>query len=527
VSNYLPVDEPVGGPGSEPQPSQRYLGGFVSLHYVVKAISRRKRVWITLAVVGLLVGMSLHVVVPRKFAAESTLYLDHNPNDDPARDMATDVALLQSEVVAQLVINKLHLQTTAQKLTGQYAGVATTDNILEVTFEAPTPSEAVSRANALDTEFLQFRSQLFQRQNTAVVNTLAAQVTTVENEANSDPSQRTADQDQANNLNATILSDDQITTSVIRDSSVVGGATAITHSAVKVFLADGASGLIGGLVLGVGLVALMAIASDRIRLRHEVAAAVGAPVELSVSKFGRMRVMRKRRLRRRLSNPGRPVELMTRHLRTVVHSGTQPKRLAIIPIDSLEPSALSVAILAGRLAVFEGKRVMVVDLSPDRVLGELLGVSEHETRIMFVKGAWVPMLVAVPPGDEPVEMSTIEPPASDSDADGNPDTAWTSPQVVLVLSTLDLGLGASHLASVADEAIIIVTAGRSNAVEIRSTADVIRAAGLTVRGAILVGSDNNDDSTGIMPNGRHAGDSPDGGDELVESPPFASASERH
>ena len=66
----------------------------------------------------------------------------------------------------------------------------------------------------------------------------------------------------------------------------------IVHSALKVLLVDGASGLIGGLALGLGLLAVMAIASDRIRQRDEVADALGAPVELSVGRFGRFRVMR-------------------------------------------------------------------------------------------------------------------------------------------------------------------------------------------------------------------------------------------
>ena len=201
----------------------------------------------------------------------------------------------------------------------------------------------------------------------------------------------------------------------------------------------------------------------------------------------------------------------------------------MISVDSLEPSALSVAILAGRLAVFEGKRVMVVDLSPGRVLGELLGVSEPETRIMFVKGAWVPMLVSVPQDDDPIEMASIELPETDGETDGAPGPTWTSPEVVLVLSTLDLGIGATHLARVADEAVVVVTAGRSSAAEIRSTAELIRAAGLTVRGAILVGADRNDESVGVIRTSKHAGNVPDGIEGFMETPPFVSytAAEHH
>jgi len=214
---------------------------------------------------------------------------------------------------------------------------------------------------------------------------------------------------------------------------------------------------------------------------------------------------------------------MTRQLRAVVHSGSAPKRLAVISVDSLEPAALSVAILAGRLAVFEGKRVMVVDLSPGRVLGELLGVSTPETRVMFVKGAWVPMLVAVANDDDPMGVTTIELPQQDNGPDDTPGPSWTSPEVVLVFSSMDLGIGANHLATVADEATVVVTAGRSSAAEIRSTAELIRSAGLNLRGGILVGADKNDESVGLVKTGKDASVT-DGLDVIIESPPFASAS---
>jgi capsular polysaccharide biosynthesis protein len=479
-----------------------------------------------------LVGMSLHVVIPRKYSAQTELLLSHNPADDPTRDMATDVALLQSEAVAQKVISDLHLQTTAEKLTGQYSGVATTDEVLDITFNAPTESEAVTRATVLANEFLSFRKKLFSAQNSNVVSIINNQIASLQTQDNSSTitaAQKTQNQTQINTLNQTIQQDDETLFEINGASKVLAGATPIVHSATKVLLVDSASGLIGGLALGLGLLAVLAIASDRIRQRSEFADALGAPVELSVGRFGRFKIMRTRRLRRRLSRPGRPVELMCRQLRADVHSGPAPKRLAVISVDTLEPSALSVAILAGRLAVFEGKRVMVMDLSPGRVLGELLGVSEPETRIMFVKGAWVPMLVSVPHDDDPIEMASIELPETDGETDGAPGPTWTSPEVVLVLSTLELGIGATHLARVADEAVVVVTAGRSSAAEIRSTAELIRAAGLTVRGAILVGADKNDESVGVIRTSKHAGNVPDGIDGFMETPPFVSytAAERH
>jgi capsular polysaccharide biosynthesis protein len=538
--SYLAVDEPLGGPNSEALPAPRFTGQFVSLHYVVKALARRRKLWITLAAVGLIAGACLHLVIPPKYSAETTLLLNHNPADDPTKDMATDVALLESEAVAQQVINGLHLKgITAQKLTGQYSGTAVTDQVLTISVEAPTSTEAVQRANALAHDFLVFRSLImtaesnnevaslqdqidgFQKQ----INTLTSEINGLGNPAPGSAvyatyenynGQKTQDLNEIGTLQSAISSDQQNTDFVVGTSRVIATATAVTHSKLKTWIADGGSGLVAGLAIGLGIIIFMAIASDRIRQRGEFAAALGAPVELSVGKFRTIRVFRKRRLRRRLSHPGRPVELMAKHLRSVVLSGPNPKKLAVVSMETLDAAALSLAILAGRLAVFEGKRVMVIDLSPRRVLGELLGVASGETRIVFVKGAWVPVLVAVPSEDDPI----VDLPRQD--VEGASAQTWTSPEVVLVFDAIDPGIGAGHLGSAADEAVVVGTAGRSNAAQVRATSEMLRAAGLHMRSAILVGADRNDDSLGLVPVDQQARSVSEALDALMETS-FASA----
>lgn len=529
MTDYLPVDEPLGGPGGEPQPSRRYMGGFVSLHYVAKALGRRKAVWITLAVVGIVFGASLPKIIPAKYSAVSTLYLTQNPNDDPVRDMATDVALLESEAVAKKVVDKLHLSVTPQKLTSSYTGDAVTGNVLQITLSAPSSAEAVRRLDTLDDEFLSFRNTLLDNQTSAVVgnlqsqvNSLNTQINTLTNEighttdtatVNSLTAQKANLLSEQNSLQQTIYQTESDTTLIINQSSVESTASAVVHSATKTLLVDAASGLIGGAALGLGIVAAMAILSDRIRQRDEFADAANAPVELSVGRVGRIRVMRRRRLRRRLSRPGRPVELISRYLRAITNAGPQPKTMAVVSLDTLEPAALSMAILAGRLAVFEGKRVMVMDLSPGRVLGELLGVSRPDTRIVFVKGAWVPVLVSVPPEDDPV----VELPTG-VEVDGVEDQSWSSPEVVLVLTTIDPGVGAGHLRPVVDEAVLVATAGRSNAAQVRTTSEMLRAAGVDLRSVVVVGADQNDDSLGLFAPDPSETRLPVGFSDLVEAP---------
>ena len=65
-------------------------------------------------------------------------------------------------------------------------------------------------------------------------------------------------------------------------SYVVNPATALPYSHIKGPMLYFAGGLVGGLALGVGGVVLGALLSRRLRRRDDVAAALGAPVRLSV-----------------------------------------------------------------------------------------------------------------------------------------------------------------------------------------------------------------------------------------------------
>jgi uncharacterized protein involved in exopolysaccharide biosynthesis len=76
------------------------LDRIIRLRSLGAAIRRRWRVWVTAGVVGLVVGASLHVVIPRKYAATSDLYLAVPSGSNPSEVMADNVALLQTEAVA-------------------------------------------------------------------------------------------------------------------------------------------------------------------------------------------------------------------------------------------------------------------------------------------------------------------------------------------------------------------------------------------------------------------------------------------
>ena len=115
---------------------------------------------------------------------------------------------------------------------------------------------------------------------------------------------------------------------------VVDKATpAAVKSRKKVMITDSIAGVIAGLGLGVGIVVVGAVLTDRLRRRDEIAIAVGAPVELSIGRYRRPRFLRKWRLDRRVRRPSREMRMVERRMRAHLESapgsalGDRPDRV--------------------------------------------------------------------------------------------------------------------------------------------------------------------------------------------------------
>ncbi len=126
------------------------------------------------------------------------------------------------------------------------------------------------------------------------------------------------------------------------------------------------TGLIAGLALGMFIVVVRALVSDRLRRRDDVARALGAPVKLSV---GKVRQSRWRPGPRGLAAARRPeVRRIVAYLGRVAQLGsTGPASspgiatLAVVPVDEPQVAALALVSLAVSAAQ-QGLRVVVADL---------------------------------------------------------------------------------------------------------------------------------------------------------------------
>lgn len=490
-------------------PPLAYLvGRLVSLRYVMTALGRRRRVWLGLAALGLVLGVGFHFAVPRQYQASATLYLAHLPGTDDTIDMANDLALLQTKVVGQQAVDHLHEPNlSATKLLGKAPGVANSDNVMTIHASGPTKSEAVARVNAVARAFLAFRAAQGSQQAAASTSALQKRITALNTQINTlsgqinglDPAtqgaqltslvvDRSADVSEVTNLEQTVQQAEINASTVASGSRILTPGTANPSSTVKLLALDGLSGLVGGLALGVGLVALGALLSDRVRRRDEVSALIGASVELSLCRPRRRRGSRRSRIGRGAARAGGNEKRLTDYFSSHRTALKGRSVLLVVAADEQHEPAAALAALAARLAD-EGSSVVVADLTTAHVLVD----ATHRKGRRAIKSAERRDRAEADGARRRGEISIYVP---EPDANGV-EPAGNGEDVLLVLASIDPGIGAWHLGW-ATTAIVTVTAGRSSAQHVSATAELLRAAGVSIAGAVLLDADDDDETVGLV-----------------------------
>jgi capsular polysaccharide biosynthesis protein len=470
------------------------VGRLVSLRYVLGALRRRRKVWLSLAALGLVLGLAFHVVVPRTYSAHATLYLAQAPGTDPTAGMANDVALLETIGVGQRAANLLgerSLSPTA--LLGKAPGTIESDNVLVLNVSGPNKGEAVRRANALAAAFLQFRADRIQQQTTSANKALNQQIAALQqqisqltttiantpqgNQLSTLQGEQSSDQSELSTLEQTVQQNQVASVGVTTGSRVVTPGTLAPSSAAKLFGLDGLAGLIGGLFIGMAYVAVQAVLSDRLRRRDEVASILGAPVELSLKPVKVPKRHQERWIRQATREPQGELSALAGYMRRLGVRQEGRKTLLVVAMDDLAVPAAALAVLAQRLTD-EGESVLVADLTNEGLLSRSM-----EDLLLDRAGS---LQVFTPPQDDMNEI--VEPPWVAAPEGAN---------AVLVLTRVDPSRGAWHL-NWAKQAVVSVTSGRSSAQAVNSTAVLLRAAGITIRSGILIGADEQDESVGLL-----------------------------
>lgn len=153
--------------------------------------------------------------------------------------------------------------------------------------------------------------------------------------------------------------------------------------------------------------------------------------------------------------------------------------MVVVEVESAQPCALAVAILASSLAS-EGMQVVMVDMAKGRPLASLLALKSRETKLHTVTVGDQSAFLIVGP-DDPAEMGR----------DWIPNGA----DALVILASVDPAFGAQHLAAWAAKGVAVVDPSRASARRITATGELLRRAKIAIRSAILIGVDPEDDES--------------------------------
>src|SRR5690348_3156362 len=112
---------------AEPQAEPR----LIDLSGLVAGVRWRRRLWGTLALLGLAAG----TVLPTRSTASADIFVVHENEDsgDGQSLMKTDLALLQTTTIADEALGQLRNGMTPEKFLSTYSGAIVANNILQVT----------------------------------------------------------------------------------------------------------------------------------------------------------------------------------------------------------------------------------------------------------------------------------------------------------------------------------------------------------------------------------------------------------
>jgi hypothetical protein len=502
-------------PEDPPEPG-RPLAALVSFHYLRAAVRRRRLRCLLAGLVGLVLAAGF--LVSGQPTATTTLLLTRAARNDTSDPMATDMALLSSRTVALRTTQALGLAMAPEDFLASVRVVSSkSSDLLQLTMTGPTTAEAVRRLDRFSREYLDYRAKQILAQADALqlgyrkrIATLQQQVDGL-NERITDLG-RTAGTSKAaaDSLSDAITQrqklidgisvfegqtqDAAVEPNTIRISSrVIDDPAPVPAGGRRHVALVLATGLIVGLALGLGLTVLQALLSDRLWLRAEVASALGTRIPVSVRRLAPPRVpwlgtlrllpwIGARRARRSVDR-----QLMAHALTRAVAEPGPRHSLTVLCLGNSDDMRFGVAAAAVEL-LGRGTASTVIDLTVSgrvqQAVGKMISNGSAE-RPEVVRPRVVPSLTEGP---------------SDLDAVGWDDVALAKAKngVILVVADFDPAVGVDHLAAWADRVVVAVTAGRSSVELVRTTGELVRAAGLHLQHAVLLEARGDDISSGVM-----------------------------
>ncbi|MFF1765977.1 Wzz/FepE/Etk N-terminal domain-containing protein [Streptomyces sp. NPDC058249] len=450
------------------------------LQALVVAVRRRRRLWCSLALVGLLVGAALAVLRPQPPAAVTKVLVAHEedqPNDTGTL-IRTDVELLRTTRIAAKALQSLKSPEKPEDFMRDYRGTGLTNNLLQIDVTGGSDAEAVARAKALADAFVADHVSRMREAAKAESKALADQRDRMRDELaqvnkaiggrspESDPKASATIESlfaRRAELDSRIADFDQRaeeartgTPKVIAGTQIVDAPRAVRHSLPKAAATNAAIGLVLGLFLGLAVAAVGTVVADRPVLRRDIAANLGASVIAELPRrSGRLWQRRRTRVAR---------ERLTATLARTVRSSAEP--VSLLELGCARSASVIALDLAKALAA-EGPVVIIDGLpgpqlagrrpkpgDPTVVSGERATAVSHEERRLGVG--------SVAPG-----------------------TAWTGLQ--------DLGT----------QTVLVVRVGHGSAAWLHTVSRQLADLLIPVIGVVLIDPDPRDRTDGTLWDGLH------------------------
>lgn len=499
--------------------------GLISLGIIGSALRRGARVWLATTLIGLIVGGGLAVRHEPHHSATATVLLDlGNGAQDPSTELATDAAIATSTPVAAAVVAKLGLQQSPVSLLSTYTVLAsaTTAYTLTITADGPSDGAAVARASAIATQFLAYLARYLQQQLQQTISSLNQQISQAQQHLASSETQvsqvaaEPKNSSQQANLDGlrkqqsvaesafaamkssaqvTVLQARAQTVQMVRSSEVLSPAAPVKRAVKKEFVFYGIGGLLGGLVVGMTIVIVGAVTTDKLRRRDDIAIAVGSPVRLSV---GRLRGRwGKPSQRRRSGQRERDMERVVDHLRKAIPTASRGAAcLAVVATDDVHTVGHAVARLAIASAQQRG-RVVIADLCAGAPVARDLGISEPG--ISTVRPDGVAIVAVVPGANDVAPVGPLRNPQSPAaQVSERLAELYADADLLLSIVTLDPSFGGEFVRTWATDAVVVATAGQSTATRLNATGEMIRLAGTRLASVVVIGADKSDESLGTV-----------------------------
>ncbi|MEV4429962.1 Wzz/FepE/Etk N-terminal domain-containing protein [Streptomyces sp. NPDC049602] len=273
----------------------------LDLHALVVAVRMRRRLWGSLALLGLVLGAAVAVLLPVPPTAMTKVLVarqEDQPND-PGTLIRTDVALLQTTRIAGDALKALKSSEKPEDFMKDYEGLGLTNNLLQINAKGDSEPEAVARAHALADAFVADHVRRIQQAANADAKALLDQRDRLKDElaqVNKEIGDESPDAPKASANTESLFSRRAELTSRISDFSqraeqarigtprlisgtqIVDDARPVKRSLLKTLAKDAGIGLVLGLALGLAVAAVGTVVADRPVLRREIAADLGVSV---------------------------------------------------------------------------------------------------------------------------------------------------------------------------------------------------------------------------------------------------------